>query len=58
MLANADLLKISILYLFWYNIFTEAHCIMIETISSNKTLRFVAAWKIKDLKKVRRIDLD
>ena len=31
--ANADLLKILAFHLFWYNIFTEAHCVIAKTAS-------------------------
>ena len=37
LLEDADSLKISVFYLFRYNMFTEAHCVMIETMSSRKT---------------------
>ena len=37
LLEDADSLKISVFYPFWYNILTEAHCVMIETMSSKKT---------------------
>ena len=37
LLEDADSLKISVFYLFRYNIFTEAHCVMIGTMSTNKT---------------------
>ena len=36
LLEDADSLKISVFCLFWYNIFTEAHCVIIETMSSNE----------------------
>ena len=38
LLEDADSsLKISVFYLTWHNIFTEANCVMIEAMSSKKT---------------------
>ena len=57
--VGTDLLKVSVIYLFRYNIFTEARCVIIEDISSKKTqLQLIFASKIKDLKSTdRRINL-